>query len=422
MKPIIPRLILVAILVWLVGISCNLSTITSSNPTPTDVGVLYTQAASTFIAQMTEAALQSTATTQGLQPTSTPAPTDIPITPTKTLLPSLTFTPLASFTPLPTFTPQPTPTTTLPPGATPVTPPPGGGGGGGGAPQIPCNAGQFMKDVTVPDGTEFQQGAPFTKTWRIKNVGSCTWTKDYRVVFVNGDSMGAPTNGETLPYSVKPGQYVDASVDLVAPGEPGKYKGSWMLSTPSGQRFGIGANYSNSFFVSIKVVDAESGSVYNFATNYCAAQWESSTTELPCPGSPNDSDGFVLYFTSIDLENQHEDEPTLWTNPDENDDGYIMGTYPPIDIKDDDIFLADVGCVEGYEKCDVIFQLKYLNESGKLKDLGEWHEVYDGNNTRITLDLSTLADKNVQLVFIVDANGRSNEDAAFWLNPHIQRP
>lgn len=279
-----------------------------------------------------------------------------------------------------------------------------------------------MKDVTIPDGTEVQQGESFTKTWRIKNVGSCTWTTSYRVVFVKGESMGAPSNGETLPYSVKPGQYVDASVDLVAPGEEGKYRGDWMLSTPSGQRFGIGANYSSSFYVSIEVGIAESGSVYNFARSYCAATWESNSADLDCPGAINDSDGFVLYYTHIALENQTENEPTIWTNPDETDDGYIMGTYPAIDIKSGDRFLADVGCVEGYEKCDVVFRLKYLNESGKLKDIGEWHEVYDGNITRINLDMSTFADKNVQFVLIVDANGSSKEDAAFWLEPQIWRP
>jgi hypothetical protein len=415
------RLLTLVVFVLLVGLSCNLSTVSPSSPTATDFGVLYTQAASTFIAQMTQSSFQNSATPQAIAATDTLVPSATSVAPTETLTPSPTITTLPSITPLPTFTPLPTSTATLPPGATPVQPPTSGGGGSG-APQLPCNAAQFLKDVTVPDGTEFQQGESFTKTWRLKNVGSCTWTKDYRAVFVDGDSMGAPTAGEPIPYTTKPGQFADVSVDLVAPGEVGKFKGSWMLSSPSGQHFGIGANYSKSFFVSIEVTEAGRGSVYNFATNYCAADWESSVAEqLPCPGAINDPEGFVLYFTDIDLENQHENEPTLWTNPPESDDSYIMGTYPTIDLKSGDRFLADVGCVDGYDKCDVLFQLKYVNESDKLKDLGEWHEVFDGDITRIELDLSTLADKNVQLVLVVDSNGNSKEDAAFWLEPHIQR-
>ena len=199
-------------------------------------------------------------------------------------------------------------------------------------------------------------------------------------------------------------------------------KATGCSSSPSGQRFGIGPNYTNSFYVSIEVTEAESGIIYNFATNYCAASWKSNVADLPCPGALNDPDGFVLYFTDIALENQHEDQPTLWTNPDSSDDGYIMGTYPEIELKAGDRFLADVGCVDGFEKCDVIFKLKYLNDAGKLKDIGEWHEVYDGNITHIDIDLTSLIDNIAQFVLVVDANGKSREDAAFWLEPQIHAP
>ncbi len=402
--------------VILAGIACNLNLSPAPTPAPVDEGAIYTQAAATFSAQMT-----SVAATAQLQPaTELPTSTQPPLTSTETL-PSLpTDTPQPSFTPLPSFTPPPTPTSTSLAVATLATPLPGGGGTGG--PQLPCNAAQFLKDVTVPDGSEFPQGAFFTKIWRIKNVGSCTWTRDYRIVFVKGDKMGAPSAGVELPYSVKPGQYVDAEVDLVAPGEPGEYRGDYMLADAAGRRFGIGKNYTGTFYVRIEVVEAESGSIFNFARSLCAASWKSSKGELPCPGERNDPRGFVLYLSNPELENRHEDEPTIWTNPDSSDDGYIMGTYPRIDLKPGDRFLADIGCLAGFPKCEVVFELKYLNEAGKLKDIGAWDEAYDGKITRIDLDLSTLADKKVNLVLIVRADGRSKDDAAFWLNPQILRP
>ena len=43
-----------------------------------------------------------------------------------------------------------------------------------------CDWVTFLKDVTVPDGTEFTQGETFTKTWRLKNRGTCTWTSSRR--------------------------------------------------------------------------------------------------------------------------------------------------------------------------------------------------------------------------------------------------
>ena len=53
----------------------------------------------------------------------------------------------------------------------------------------PCDRAQFVGDVTVPDGTEFDPGEDFTKTWRIMNNGSCTWTTSYDAIFYSGEKM-----------------------------------------------------------------------------------------------------------------------------------------------------------------------------------------------------------------------------------------
>ncbi|PIU90073.1 MAG: hypothetical protein COS63_04110, partial [Anaerolineae bacterium CG06_land_8_20_14_3_00_57_67] len=49
-----------------------------------------------------------------------------------------------------------------------------------------CDWAQFVADITVPDGASFAPGAAFTKTWRLKNIGTCTWTTSYALVFVSG--------------------------------------------------------------------------------------------------------------------------------------------------------------------------------------------------------------------------------------------
>jgi hypothetical protein len=412
------RLLLFLILAFLVAVACNLSLPQAVSPGPTQ-GLIYTQAASTFYAQATDLASQATPTEPA---TATSNPQTL-ATATETLVPTLTFTPLPSptpipsFTPLPSATPGPTATRTLPPGATPVTPPAGGSGSTG-----PCNAAKFMKDVTIPDGTEMSTGESFEKTWRLLNVGTCTWTQGYGLVFVKGDPMGAPTHAVQIPYPIKPGQYVDASVGLVAPGETGTYQGNWMLQTPSGQRFGIGSNYNSSFYVKIKVTEAGSGQAYNFANSMCAASWESDAASLPCPGTEGDPDGFVLYLDNPNLENRHENEPTLWTNPNFSDDGWIKGTYPSFTVKSGDHFMAVVGCLADFPKCNVVFELGYLNEAGKYKKINEWAEKEDGSVTNIDVGLASLADKSVQFVLTVNANGNAKDDAAFWFQPHIERP
>ena len=82
-------------------------------------------------------------------------------------------------------------------------------------------------------------GATFTKTWRLKNSGSCTWTTSYSIVFYSGAQMGAPTS-VSFPYAVPPGQTVDLTVNMVAPVAEGEYRGFWILRNASGGLFGIG--------------------------------------------------------------------------------------------------------------------------------------------------------------------------------------
>src|SRR5512134_797366 len=62
---------------------------------------------------------------------------------------------------------------------------------------------QFVADVTIPDGTRFSPGTTFTKTWRLRNIGTCTWTTAYTMVFDSGTQMGSTTS-VAFPSSVAP--------------------------------------------------------------------------------------------------------------------------------------------------------------------------------------------------------------------------
>jgi len=379
----------------LVLVACNMPA--SSTPPTADQGAIYTQAAMTVMVQLTQIAEGTSAA---------PAPTDPIQQPTEdsqpTGSPSPTTTPLPTATPMPTNTPLPTATATSQPTPTPV----------------PCNWAEFIKDVTVPDGTKFASDSSFTKTWRLKNIGSCTWTSDYKLVFYKGDEMDG--SSVQMPDNVRPGESIDLSVDLIAPSQGGTYQGYWILRDSDG-RFGIGDNADKPFWVEIKVVEATSGIVYNFVNNYCQADWTSGAGDLPCPGKSGQTSGFVIRLDRPDQENRKENEPALWTNPEKTDNGWITGTFPAFKVKSGDRFIADIGCLADNKNCDVLFQLNYRLDNPNLKQLGEWHEVYDGKITRVDVDLSSLEDKKVEFVLTVLANGSSKDDAAFWLVPQIYR-
>jgi hypothetical protein len=122
-----------------------------------------------------------------------------------------------------------------------------------------CDWATFVKDVTITDGTELSPGEVFTKTWRLQNRGTCTWTPDYDVVFYSGAQMSGTTM--QVPGYIGPGQSVDVSVTFTAPSAPGHYVGYWMLRNSAGRLFGTGSWADETFYVDINVKDLPQGTV-----------------------------------------------------------------------------------------------------------------------------------------------------------------
>jgi len=115
---------------------------------------------------------------------------------------------------------------------------------------------KFISDVTIPDGTGFTPNTPFTKIWRLKNTGTCTWDSDYLVAYISGTTMSQQPGYWIIQpgQTVEPGQTVDVSVGMTSPVDNGNYASYWGLKKAEGNFLPIqdGAN-GNSFFVKIKV-------------------------------------------------------------------------------------------------------------------------------------------------------------------------
>ena len=148
-------------------------------------------------------------------------------------------TPTIEISLTPTLTPTPTAT------ATPTQVP------------TPCDAAQFVTDVTIPDDTGILINGDFTKTWRLRNVGTCTWTSGYVLIFDHGDRMSAPASVSVTSGTVPPGATVDVSVNLKAPGSEGTYQGFFLLRNPSNVVFGIGAHADELFRQDIEIEKIE---------------------------------------------------------------------------------------------------------------------------------------------------------------------
>ena len=178
---------------------------------------------------------------------------------------ALTLTAIAA----PTNTPESTqpPAATLPALATntaglPAAPglgtTPGATTGGVVAATTSCYGLTFVSDVTIPDNTQMDPGKPFTKTWQVKNSGSCAWDAGFKFQNTGGEAMDGATF--SLPSSVPAGQTYEISVPMKAPDKTGTLRGNWRMSTANGQFFG------DEVFVVVVIGNASAPSVTDTPT------------------------------------------------------------------------------------------------------------------------------------------------------------
>ncbi|HEX8990295.1 MAG TPA: NBR1-Ig-like domain-containing protein [Anaerolineales bacterium] len=364
------RLIAFPIVLLVAGLACNIGVPAPSTPDPfATLDALYTAAANT----------------QQAYPSAVATDTPVPATATKG------FPTLSISTPVNTA-----------------------------APVVLCNAAAFVSDVSISDGAVLGAGQDFTKTWRVRNIGTCTWSPSYSLVFASGDRLGAPSR-VGMPATVYPGQAINLSVDMTAPSGNGDYRGYWKLRDPSGNLFGIGAQAQTAFWVDITVA-GPTFTAYDFATHFCDATWQNNNRDLPCPGTEGDSNGYVLKLDNPVMENgTKENEPGLLTVPKNIYGGLIWGTYPAIKIKNGDRFQSLINCQYQAHACNVAFQVQYQIDNGPVKNLGIWYEVYDGRFFPVDVDLSFLAGNNVRFILAAGTDGAFNQDYALWLAPRITR-
>lgn len=186
----------------LLSSSLLLSACIRSEATPTtDPAVIFTQAAETVAAGLTQTAVSMpTATaTVTLPPTNTPEPTQAE-----------------------TPTPAASPTPTIPPTAT--------------RPSVADRA-DFVTQTPL-DGTVMYPEQPFILTWTVKNVGTTTWTTAYQVRYFLADpTLRFGASDIRFPKEVKPNENVDLTLSMKAPTKAGDYTTIWVLTNPEGQNF-----------------------------------------------------------------------------------------------------------------------------------------------------------------------------------------
>jgi hypothetical protein len=100
----------------------------------------------------------------------------------------------------------------------------------------------FLRDHTVPDGTQFVSGIDFHKQWAVRNTGVRHWGSGFRLVFVQGDVQMARGVSAHIVPEARPGDEVILSIPMTAPpaqnGRSTPYSSLWRMQDDHGAFFG----------------------------------------------------------------------------------------------------------------------------------------------------------------------------------------
>lgn len=105
----------------------------------------------------------------------------------------------------------------------------------------------FVEDVTIPDGSSVKAGEMITKTWRLKNVGTCPWNENYKILWIDENLENKQTMFD-VGVALQPGEEGDVSITFPAQGE-GKTKIAFMLANTDGETFGLGERGKGSLWI-----------------------------------------------------------------------------------------------------------------------------------------------------------------------------
>lgn len=159
---------------------------------------LYTEAANTIVVQLTETAAALPPTVTVFVPVEISAPT--PTTPVILIPSAVTII-------------QSTPTNSI------------------------TNPYQVEFVSAEPSPNQFTPGQTFTLTWRLKNIGTATWSGKYVFAFNKKGIQLANQSSYAINTVVAPGETLVISMPAIAPSDYGTYQTEWSFSTPEGIRF-----------------------------------------------------------------------------------------------------------------------------------------------------------------------------------------
>jgi len=139
-----------------------------------------------------------------------------------------------------------------------------------------CYYSKWTGAETILDGTKFDPGDSFVKSWTLRNEGTCEWTTDFRMVFEDGDQMNG-ADSTYLTHVVAPGDTYKVEIPMTAPSSDGDYTGVWRFKAADGTQMG-------KYWVKITVGDPAPPPAA-FAVTSVSYSMADTSIDIWCPGN-----------------------------------------------------------------------------------------------------------------------------------------
>jgi hypothetical protein len=100
---------------------------------------------------------------------------------------------------------------------------------------VPGDASEFVRDVTIADGTIFEPGEEFEKAWELRNVGTVPWRgrRLMRLGATEGPTLQGSPSLVPIP-DTEPGETVQIRVPMKAPLVVGTTRSTWKMVDSDG--------------------------------------------------------------------------------------------------------------------------------------------------------------------------------------------
>lgn len=105
-------------------------------------------------------------------------------------------------------------------------------------PEEESDAYEFIRDVTVPDGSDVRVAEEFVKIWEIRNTGNVTWKRRYLQRQGAREGPGLISSSAKVPIpTTEPGETVQVKLAMKAPLTPGTTTCKWEMVDKRGNMY-----------------------------------------------------------------------------------------------------------------------------------------------------------------------------------------